>query len=66
MTLLKLGEKKNLWDPNCGNAITEMGRKKNCFGNCGNGIAEKEKKKKRCYEICERVKKKVVMSTIFL
>ena len=67
MTLPKLGEKKILWDPNCGNAIAEIGRKKNCFGNCGNGIAENgKKKKKRCYEICERVKKKVVTSTIFL
>ena len=45
MALPKLGEKINLWDPNCGNAIAEIGRKKNCFGNCGNGIAENEKKK---------------------
>ena len=28
MALPKLGEKKNLWDPNCGNAIVEIGRKK--------------------------------------
>ena len=81
MALPKLGEKINLWDPNCGNAIAEIGRKKNCFGNYGNGIAENGKKnfvlaivemalpkmgKKKCYEICERVKKKVVTSTIFL
>ena len=47
MALPKLGEKKNLWDPNCGNAIAEIGRKKNfCFDNCGNGITENEKKKK--------------------
>ena len=58
MALPKFGEKKNLWDPNCGNAIAEIGRKKNCFGNCGNGIAENGKKK-RCYEIYERVKKKL-------
>ena len=66
-----------MWDPNCGNAIAEIGRKKKCFGNCGNGIAENggknfvlaivamalpkmgRKKKSRCYEICERVKKKL-------
>ena len=47
MALSKLGEKKILWDPNCGNAIVEIGRKKNCFGNCGNGIAENGKKKKK-------------------
>ena len=46
MALPKLGEKINLWDPNCGNAIAEIGRKKNCFGNYGNGIAENGKKKK--------------------
>ena len=34
------------------------------FSNCGNGIAENGGKKS--YEIYERVKKKVVMSTIFL
>ena len=28
MALPKLGEKKNLWDPNYGNAIAEIGRKK--------------------------------------
>ena len=63
MALPKLGEKKNLWDPNCGNAIVEIGKKKNCFGNCGNGIAENEKKK--CYEICERVKKSCHVHNIF-
>ena len=47
MALPKLGEKKNLWDPNCGNAIAEIGRKKKCFGNCGNGIAENGKKNKK-------------------
>ena len=25
MALPKLGEKKNLWEPNCGNAIAEIG-----------------------------------------
>ena len=34
------------------------------FSNCGNGIAENRGEKS--YEIYERVKKKVVMSTIFL
>ena len=28
MALPKLGEKKNLWEPNYGNAIAEIGRKK--------------------------------------
>ena len=28
MALSKLGEKKNLWDPNRGNVIAEIGRKK--------------------------------------
>ena len=52
MALPKLGEKKNLWDPNCGNAIVEIGRKKNfCFGNCGNGITENEKKKKKNWNV---------------
>ena len=35
---------------NCGNAIAEKGKKKNCFGNCGNVIVENRKKN---YEICE-------------
>ena len=30
---------------NCGNAIAEKGKKKNCFSNCGNAIAENGKKK---------------------
>ena len=28
MALPKLGEKKILWDPNCGNAIAKNGKKK--------------------------------------
>ena len=32
---------------NCGNAIAEKGKKKNCFGNCGNAIADNVKKKKK-------------------
>ena len=62
MALPKLGEKKNLWDPNCGNAIAEIGRKKNCFGNCDNGIAENDKKQNlfrqlwKCH--CRKWKKK--------
>ena len=44
-------------------SAARVGKKK--IGNCGNAIAENEKKKK-CYEICERVKKKVVTSIIFL
>ena len=63
-------------------ALSKMKKKKKiCFGNCGNFIVENGKKKfvlaivamtlpkmgkKKCYEICERVKKKVVTSTIFL
>ena len=34
------------------------------IGNCGNVIAENEKKKK-CYEICERVKKSCHVHNIF-
>ena len=30
MPLPKQGGKKNLWQSNCGNGITEIGRKKNC------------------------------------
>ena len=41
---------------------TKWRGKKN--GNCGNAIAENGKKKS--YEICERIKKRVVTSTIFL
>ena len=44
MALPKLGEKKKL-QPNCGNAIAEIGRKKKI---CGNGIAEIGRKKKIC------------------
>ena len=68
--------------PGCAQGKPNGVEKKN-FGNCGNAIAENEKKKKnvlaivamalpkmekkKCYEICERVKKKkVVTSTIFL
>ena len=42
-------------------------RWKKKFGNCGNAIAEyeKKKKKKRCYEICERVKKSCHVHNIF-
>ena len=43
--------------------LPKLGEKKNCFDNCSNGIAKNGGKK--CYEICERVKK-VVMFTIFL
>ena len=56
MALPKLGEKKILWNPNCGNAIAEIGRKKNCFG---------KNEKKKCYEICERVKKSCHVHNIF-
>ena len=28
MALPKLGEKKKLWEPNCGNAIAEIGEQK--------------------------------------
>ena len=59
MALPKLGEKINLWDPNCGNAIAEIGRKKNCFGNYGNGIAENGKKKKKMLRNLWKSKKKL-------
>ena len=54
-------------ETNCGNAIAEIGKKKIC-GNCGNAIAENGRKKKIVVaEItCEELKKKSVMSTIFL
>ena len=32
-------------ETNCGNAIAEIGEKKNC-GNCGNAIAKNGRKKK--------------------
>ena len=63
-----------MWQTNCGNGIAEIGRKKKFVLNCGNAIAEIGRKKnfvlaivamtlskmgkKKCYEICERVKKK--------
>ena len=75
MSLPKQGEKNNFCFGNCGNGIAENAKKKkNCFGNCGNVTAENGKKKfvlaivvmalpkigkKKCYEICERVKKKL-------
>ena len=49
-------------------SLPKMEKKKVCFGNCGNGIAEngkKKRKKKRCYEICERVKKKLLRPQYF-
>ena len=58
MALPKLGEKKNLWDPNCGNAIAEIGRKKIFILAIVAMALPKMEKKKGCYEICERVKKK--------
>ena len=61
-------KKIKIWQTNCGNVIVEIG-KKNC-NNCGNGIAEnggkKKEKKKSGSEIYGRVKKKCVLSTIFL
>ena len=46
MALPKLGEKKILWEPNCGNAIAEIEEWK-IISNCGNGIAENGRKKKK-------------------
>ena len=66
IALPKMKKKNKICFGNCSSVIAENGKKKNCFGNCGNDIAENGGKKKRCYEICERVKKNVVMSTIFL
>ena len=45
--------------------LPKQGNKKK-FSNCGNGIAENGGEKKRGSEIYGRVKKKGVMSTIFL
>ena len=59
MALPKLGEKKNLWDPNYGNAIAEIGRKKIfVLAIMAMALPKMGKKKKKGYEICERVKKK--------
>ena len=55
----KWKDKKNLWQTNCGNTITEIGEKIFC-NNCGNGITENggekmwfrnlgRSKKKKCY-----------------
>ena len=57
MALPKLGGKKKFVLAIVAMSLPKMETKKKCFGNCGNGIAENWKKKK-CYEICERVKKK--------
>ena len=63
MALLKLGEKKILWNPNCGNAIPKIG-KKNC-NNCGNGIAENGEKKKWFQNLGRVKKKKCYVHNIF-
>ena len=65
MALPKLGGKKNLWDPNCGNAIAEIGRKKKFVLAIVAMALPKMKKKKKCYEICERVKKSCHVHNIF-
>ena len=39
-------KKKKFWQTNCGNAIAEIGKKKNC-NNCGNDIAENGESKKK-------------------
>ena len=59
MALPKLGEKKILWAPNCGNAIAEIGGKKILFWQLWQWHCRKWKRKKKCYKICERVKKKL-------
>ena len=47
MALPKLGEKKNLWDPNCGNAIAKIGRKKIVLTFVAMALPKMEKKKKK-------------------
>ena len=65
MALPKLGEKKYCEKLIVAMLLPKQGNKKK-FSNCGNGIAKNGGQKKRgCYEICERVKKKIVTSTIF-
>ena len=59
MALLKLGEKKILWNPNCGNAIAEIGEKKIAIvaialpkmgeGERGSLIYGRVKKNKKCH-----------------
>ena len=51
-------------ETNCGNTITEIGKKKIC-DNCRNGIAEYRKKKKWLPKFGEELKKNVTF-TIFL
>ena len=61
ITLLKF----LLTETNCGNVIVEIGKKKIC-GNCGNVIVKNGRKKKLVVEIWRGIKKKSVISTIFL
>ena len=65
MALSKLGEKKILWDPNCGNAIAEIGRKKKTVLAIVAMVLPKMEKKKMLRNLWKS-KKKVVTSTIFL
>ena len=65
MALSKLGEKKILWDPNCGNAIAEIGRKKKIVLAIVAIVLPKMEKKKMLRNLWKS-KKKVVTSTIFL
>ena len=64
MALPKLGGKKKLWDPNRGNAIAEIGRKKK-FVLTIVAMTLPKMEKKKCYEICERVKKSCHVHNIF-
>ena len=45
MALPKLGEKKILWDPNCGNAIAENGKKKFVLAIVAMALPKMKKKK---------------------
>ena len=46
--------------------LPKMGKKKIVLAIVAMALPKKKKKKRRCYEIRERVKKKVVVSIIFL
>ena len=66
MALSKLGEKKILWDPNCGNAITEIERKKKIVLAIVAMALPKMKEEKKNVTKSVKDLKKVVTSTIFL
>ena len=63
--IAEIGRKKKLWEPNCGNAIAEIGEQKKNLAIVAMALLKMGVGGKS-YEIYERVKKKVVMSIIFL